>query len=107
VKIFEEAKAGYLKKGIELLEQKLDEIKKSGQLNDLNFSLTKPASYEKEYTKAISMLEWSVDDELVLDHQQFSNFVLDEWNWSRGFYTSNVRFSELAMSGCAMKGYNA
>lgn len=107
VKIFEEAKEGYLKKGIELLETKLSEIKKSGQLNDLNFHLTKPVSYEKEYTKAISMLEWSVDDELILDHQQFSNFVLDDWSWSRGFYTSNALFSVGAISGCAMKGYNA
>jgi len=44
-----------------------------------------PKSYEDEYSRAIRMLELSVEKEIDLDADVFNQLVLDEWTWKNNF----------------------
>jgi len=68
------------KKNLELAET--GEIESIGKTESLP---SKPRSYEKSYTKSIRMLELSVEETIKLSEDEFSELVLDEWNWKRGF----------------------
>lgn len=104
-KIYEEAKLGYLDKAIEACDKQKGELM-TGKLVNLNINLSPPTSHEKEYKQAIEMLEWSDNQVLRLTAQQFRQYVLDDWDWSRQFFLSNVGYSSTAASGCSTRGYN-
>ena len=55
----------------------------------------KPHSYEKEYDRAIRMLELSVEDIIELESDVFNQLVLDEWSWKNMFTTSNSLYKTL------------
>ena len=44
-----------------------------------------PVSYEDSYSRAIRMLELSVEDVIELQEDVFNQLVLDEWTWKRSF----------------------
>jgi len=44
-----------------------------------------PVSYEKEYHRAIRMLQLSIDDVIEVEEDVFNQLVLDEWDWKRSF----------------------
>ena len=58
--------------------------------------LVQPADYTAEYDRAISMLEMTVDDIIIITEGEFTNFVQDIWNWSRGWATSNSAYVKSA-----------
>lgn len=51
-----------------------------------------PVSYEDSYSRAIRMLELSVEDVIDLEETIFNQLVLDEWNWKRTFAVSNALY---------------
>lgn len=51
-----------------------------------------PRSYENDYSRAIRMLELSVDDVIELEDDVFNQLVLDEWVWKQSFTTSNIAY---------------
>lgn len=55
-----------------------------------------PVSYEASYTRAIRMLELSVDDIIEVEEDVFNQLVLDEWTWKRSFTMANSTYK---MSG--------
>jgi hypothetical protein len=63
--------------------EKIDEIKSIPR---------KPESYESSYTRAIRMLEMSVDEEIELEEDIFNQLVLDEWNWKSSFTVMNTMY---------------
>ena len=52
----------------------------------------RPTSYEDNYTRAIRMLELSVDDTIELEDDVFNQLVLDEWHWKNQFVASNALY---------------
>ncbi len=54
--------------------------------------LTQPPDYEREYARVISMLEFSTEDKITLNHRQFQNYVLDDWEWSDAFKVSTQSY---------------
>ena len=44
-----------------------------------------PTSYEKEYDRAIRMLELSVEEVIEVEQDVFNQLVLDEWAWKNAF----------------------
>ena len=48
-----------------------------------------PVSYEDSYTRAIRMLELSVEDIIEVDAHTFNQLVLDEWQWKQQFTTTS------------------
>jgi hypothetical protein len=49
---------------------------------------SKPVSYESNYTRAIRMLELSVEDTIEVEEDVFNQLVLDEWAWKNAFVAS-------------------
>jgi hypothetical protein len=64
-------------------------LKKSPETFDLQKVLQKftkkPESSAKEYRLAIQALEWSIEDEIVLDFYDFDKYINDNWNWKSNF----------------------
>ena len=63
-------------------------IAKTGDLNEFNKIKTNPPapqSYETSYSRAIRMLELSVEDIIEVEEHIFNKLVLDEWDWKRNF----------------------
>jgi hypothetical protein len=54
-----------------------------------------PLSYEKEYDRAIAMLEFSVDTTIELEQQIFNQLVLDEWQWKMSFDATNSSYKSM------------
>lgn len=51
-----------------------------------------PVSYEKDYGRAIRMLELSVDEVIEVEEDIFNQLVLDEWHWKHSFSASNTMY---------------
>lgn len=67
------------------------ELAKTGELNKIARIKAMPAapvSYEKEYDRAIRMLELSVEKEIEVEEDVFNQLVLDEWHWKNQFIAS-------------------
>lgn len=54
-----------------------------------------PVSYEKEYDRAIRMLELSVEKEIEVEEDIFNQLVLDEWAWKHQFVASASLYKTL------------
>lgn len=67
-------------------------IKKFGDIKPIP---TKPVSYETDYNKAIRMLELSIDNNIALSKYEFSQLVLDEWEWKHDFKMSSMNYKTL------------
>ena len=93
--IYEEAVVGYRKCVIEMLEERLDEIKDGGKIN-MSFAVVEPQNHTREYDIAIEMVKMAVDDTIELDQHQFQNYVMDEWNWTQNFLYCNANYSQTA-----------
>lgn len=65
------------------------------QMSKLTPYPQKPMSYEAEYIRAISMLEYSVDDIIELDNHQFQQLVMDEWGWKQSFTAVSSSYRSL------------
>jgi hypothetical protein len=100
--IFEEALEGYRQKLLKYLEERIEDVR-SGKKIEQYIALVEPVNQTKDYDKVIKMLEMSVDDIIDLDSVSFSNFVMDEWNWSDTFLNTNACYSTKAGSALQMK----
>lgn len=54
-----------------------------------------PQSYDDEYTRAIRMLELSVDEIIEVEQDVFNQLVLDEWHWKSNFTMMNATYKTL------------
>jgi predicted ATPase len=95
--IVEEAMVGYTEQAMKMLNVALDNAM-AGRGIDLNFNLNKPESHMGDYARVLKMLEMDIKPEIMLDEQQFANYVMDEWNWKYNFLHTNSRYSRKAMS---------
>ena len=59
---------------------------------------TEPHSHAKEYRRIIAQLDWTVDNAIELDQREFAQFVMDDWEWMRGFKTSTTSSSSSTSS---------
>jgi len=91
-KEFEEAMEGWINKAKNKLERLLT-ILNSSEARDAILSevhLPKPVSYEKEYDKAIKMVEFEIRSVIEISSSDFEKYFLDEWAWKEHFL-SNTR----------------
>ena len=104
IEIYNESFTGYMEKFKKDLEQKLEDLN-SGKTKDLGVLFSPPVSHEREYVRAIRMMELHKSSTIELDMDNFNNLVMDEWNWTRNWITGCSDYSVMA-SGCAVtKGY--
>jgi hypothetical protein len=79
------------------LQDALTAAKSDGEFNP-NVDLKKPVSYEKEYNKAIAMLEATSDATVSITDDEFDNYYLDNWSWKHSFSSSSSSYSSMASS---------
>lgn len=102
--IFLEAQETYRKQVIKELNAMLKEAREGKRIRR-TVSLTQPEDHTSEYNAAIRMMEMSVEAEIELSASDFSQYVLDQWGWSRQFMASNRGYSaKAAMNFDAMEG---
>lgn len=95
---FKEADTGYREAVVEALEKTLAAVR-AGEMTSASLmaaaALRKPENHTKDYDRAIRMLEMSQDPTLVLEEEDFSQYVLDEWNWKEQFVSSTLAYNKL------------
>lgn len=97
VATFNEAVTDY-KVAVEKLCKKNYELSQTGdlsQIEQIRPMPSLPVSYEDNYSRAIRMLELSVDSVIELEDQIFNQLVLDEWSWKRGFSASAALYKTM------------
>jgi dsDNA-specific endonuclease/ATPase MutS2 len=91
VKEYNEAVEGWVEKAKQKVQNILDQLNSNkAKETKIEVHLPKPVSFEKEYTKAISMLEFEVRDEIEISKHDFDRFFLDEWEWKDNFLTNTT-----------------
>lgn len=94
---YEESVVDY-KAGVAKLAKANLKLANSGDLN-LIASMKKipaaPVSYEDNYTRAIRMLELSVEDVIEVEEHIFNQLVLDEWGWKQQFTAMSATYKSL------------
>ena len=96
VKKYKIAKKGYRASLITELESKLLAAK-SGHKVDLSFKNQPPKNQTSDYDDIIGMLEWSTDETVELNQEQYKNYIDDKWDWYGHWSLSNSNY--LSMSG--------
>ena len=94
---YKESVNDYKAAAIKLATEHL-ELAKTGELSKIARIKAMPAapvSYEKEYDRAIRMLELSVEKEIEVEEDVFNQLVLDEWHWKNQFIASASLYKTL------------
>jgi len=73
--------------------EKLLAAAKAGKTDKQVIGLAEPKDYTKDYDRVIRMMEMCTADEVTVTEQQFSQFVLDEWQWQAQFNATKMRYS--------------
>lgn len=82
---------GYRNAVIAKLQMMLKQAE-AGKLDETHIGLVEPKSHVKDYDRVIRMLTMSVAEEWTISEQQFSQYVLDEWDWQATFKASTARY---------------
>lgn len=89
---YKEALVEYRKAAVAELTDMLKNAKsKSGKIKR-SIVAPEPQSFESSYATAIRMLQMSVDDEIELTQQEFSQYVEDKWTWQGVFASSTMSY---------------
>ena len=91
---FETALVVYRKKVIEVLDEAL-EAARTGKEYKTYFNLVKPENMLDEYDEVIGMLEMSLgttSSTIELTQDQYRNYVLDNWSWSKLFAVNTLSY---------------
>lgn len=54
-----------------------------------------PVNYAENYSRAIRMLELSVEDVIEIEDHTFNQLVLDEWGWKQAFVAQSALYKSL------------
>jgi hypothetical protein len=69
--------------------------KSAGKLNAVQVFEAVPENHLKEYDRAIRMMTMDTRGEIPLTVGEFSEYVDDEWHWTRNWAESNSKYSVL------------
>ncbi len=89
---YKDAYEGYLKACLDSLESYLKRFK-AGECEKVRWSETPPVDNTKDYNRVIHMLGLSVDEVIELTHEEFQNYVEDDWHWKESWRLSNSKYS--------------
>ena len=91
---YDEAMLGYREAFDKQLMQKRRALKK-GELPTTHFNgLPMPSEHTSEYKQVLEMLDYSVDETIELSHDDFGNYVLDNWDWKGRFSSTNSSYKK-------------
>jgi hypothetical protein len=81
---YKQALVDYKESAVLELTEMLEKAK-AGKPFNRTVGAAPPPNHVRDYDRVIKMMEMSVKEELVLSENEFSNYVLDEWNWKQAF----------------------
>lgn len=94
IKFYLEAKENYSAKVAKELKSVLKLVTSEAPFNlDFVSQLIVPRSFEQSYNDAINMLEYDNRDNIVLSQSEFTQYVLDRWNWASTFTGTSSRYT--------------
>jgi hypothetical protein len=97
VKEYNESVEDYKAAAVKLAQANL-KLVKTGDLEQIAKTKpmpSKPVSYESNYTRAIRMLELSVEDTIDVEEDVFNQLVLDEWAWKNAFVAASALYKTI------------
>jgi hypothetical protein len=103
IKEYNESVDGYKKEAIDKIESEMKNLTdkvsslKAGEfikVMGISFNLPAPQSFQDEYDQTISMLQDSVDDNIILQRHEYNQYVLDKWEWTANFKHLNTRYTQ-------------
>lgn len=56
---------------------------------------SEPVAYADNYSRAIRMLELSVEDTIEIEEHIFNQLVLDEWGWKQSFVAASALYKSM------------
>ena len=74
---------------------KLAKTGEMSKISDMQDMPHEPSSYEASYSRAIRMLELSVEEIIELDETTFNQLVLDEWSWKSSFTQTSTLYKSI------------
>lgn len=77
------------------LKRKIAELRE-GQviaLMGVSFGLDVPQDHSKDYDQAIAMIEMSVDTNIVIQSEEFAQYVMDDWAWRGAWEATKMRYT--------------
>lgn len=91
---YNELQEDYLDAVTKELGKIFSESKKRLPNPDTCVSPNKPKCYLEDYDLVIGMLLMSIDETFTLDEEQYRNYVLNEWSWTRHFNISKAAYGK-------------
>lgn len=89
---YTEALQGYHESVVEQLEKALNDAR-AGSEYKTGFNLPEPQDHSAQYNRIIRMLQMAVTEEIKITDHEFSQYVLDEWNWKDHFIATASSYS--------------
>jgi len=85
-RLYVEAHEAFTRKAIANLESMLGRAKE-GKVQ-LFVNLEEPKDHTEDYVRVLEMLDFEVEENVVLSSQEFAQYVQDRWGWAHEFATS-------------------
>lgn len=92
---YEKAFEGYRKECMEVLEANLKSLQHS-RCHIVVFREQAPEDHTEDYDRVIAMLKMSVDENVQLTSEEFSQYVQDNWQWKDRWSMSNFKYTSKA-----------
>lgn len=91
VETFKAAVKAYRSRSLLELERRIAKVN-SGANFDLTFTLPQPINYKKQYDSIIGLLKMSTETSLQITHNEYKQWVEDEWNWNHSFFANTSSY---------------
>jgi len=86
--IYQEAVAGFRAKVLAELEEQIEALRDGDSVKDVTLRRMAPRDYTRNYDRAIGMIKMSVDEHIVLEENDFAQYVQDDWDWQAQFLSN-------------------
>ncbi len=88
---FLKAQAGWKAIILEELERRLADAR-NGLKVMASFHYPEPEDHTKDYNRVIRMVEMEVENKITMGEREFSQFVMDDWDWKAHWTASNMAY---------------
>jgi len=89
--LYEKAFHGYREECVKNLNLALDAINRGERIQIRIYDVC-PKDHTDDYDTVLNMLGLSVDEVIELTHQDFQQYVEDNWNWQEDWKASNSKY---------------
>jgi len=102
-KMFQEALEGFCKAAEAALKLELKRLKE-GKPRNVFVHTEVPVDQTVQYNRVIEMIEMSLGDTVMLSEQDFKQYVMDDWTWSREWLHKNQQYGDTVLAALSKYG---